>query len=217
MDLGLGAVWGMGDYEGERAILRMLPLDVAWRGRRLSWKLSMSYLQLSGPYADVGGRAERAVAGLGDTYFTTGWRTWGAQRLWQWRTKLKFPTADQKKGLGSGGVDGEVAALVYQRASTAWLHLEGGRRFRQDPADLGLRDNWRLASGVFYPLTDSLKGGLQYGWRQATTTEAEPARQLTVYLSRHLSRGQKLTLYTVRGFTEATPAWLFGFQWRRPL
>lgn len=62
---------------------------------------------------------------------------------------LKIPTADEKKGLGTGERDWGVGLSYVQPVSKSWQILgEAGYRFMGDPEGVDFEDRRRLAAGI---------------------------------------------------------------------
>ena len=114
-----------------------------WKQRTHELRINSGYLQLNDQRA-----------GVADTWLRA---TWLVQRPWmsqwwdvQWR--LKIPTADADKGLGTGSVDNEarVQALIYNKPILVWYYT--GYRQR--------------GSSSHYDLQDGLSWGAGMGWKR---------------------------------------------------
>jgi hypothetical protein len=157
---------GAGRFEGdynleEDTIVDVLNLSARWYLPRTEIQLSVPYLRIDGP-ADViviGGQpvavpgegGSRTESGLGDVvlqgeyYLRTGTESspWIIGLL-----RLKAPTGDEDKGLGTGAADLEAGiGLIQPHGPVNWL-ADVGYTWVGSSSDFDLRDVLRVGAGV---------------------------------------------------------------------
>ena len=125
--------------------------------------------------------------------------------------KIKFGTADTKKGLGTGKNDYSVFAEVYRLWDNKLdTFLNFGYRWYGDTASINYRNAWQLSTGLGYPLGRALSVGLDYSYRQRLLASLDASSEATTYLNYKLPSGHKLQFYAVKGFTRSSPDWGAG-------
>lgn len=125
--------------------------------------------------------------------------------------KVKFATADEDKGLGSGENDYGVFADVYYLAGAATPFATVGYRFLGDPAGIELRNVWQGTLGMAYQLSDKNSVAAIWDWRQASTPGVDGMNELTASWSHRLDGGIKTQVYAVAGLSDASPDYGLGF------
>lgn len=124
--------------------------------------------------------------------------------------KVKFGTADQAKGLGTGETDYALQADVYKTYGQTTALATLGYRVMGDPAGIPLKDVWYGSVGGAYKFSPETSGGLVLDLRQPTTSTGEQMRELTAYVTQKLGGPYKLQGYVVTGLTDASPDWGMG-------
>jgi hypothetical protein len=225
----VGPSYDQGDF-GTSDITRTLfiPVTVRYLGERFDVGVTSSWIRLDAP-KDVkivdgqpnrtGGEAgERAVhSGIGDFFVRGRYYLVDDPGPGSWIpsfapfAKLKFPTADEDKGLGTGHFDhglgfewdktfGQV--FIFGDASYT---IMGGKDFRDRPA---------ASVGIGYTLSPQLTVSGMLDWRRAVVKDSpnhdplELVGLLTVKLSRTLS----VTPNFFVGLTNGSPDWGLGFE-----
>jgi hypothetical protein len=129
--------------------------------------------------------------------------------------KVKFGTADEDKGLGTGKNDYTVQADVYKFMDDFTLLGSIGYRLRGDPEDIDL-DNVLIASlGGIYWFTPDVSGGLFFDFRESAISGNDSIQELSAFVSRRISENWKLQFYALTGFTDSSPDWGGGIQVKR--
>jgi hypothetical protein len=157
---------GAGRFEGDFGLEEDTTVDVfnvsaRWYLPRAEVQLSVPYLRIDGP-ADIvviGGQPvsvpgqgdSRTESGLGDLviqgeyYLRTGTESspWVIGLL-----RLKAPTGDEDRGLGTGAADVEVGIGLIQRYGPVNLLADVGYTWVGSSSEFDLRDVLRLGAGV---------------------------------------------------------------------
>ncbi|RMH37040.1 MAG: transporter [Nitrospirae bacterium] len=89
---------------------------------------------------------------------------------------VKFPTADEDRGLGTGEYDGGFGAQLSKFLTDDLIvYVDGGYTFIGQPPGPELNNQWNYDVGVGYYLTDDLLASAFYEeWRAVTDTGVNP-------------------------------------------
>lgn len=126
--------------------------------------------------------------------------------------KIKFGTADEAKGLGTGEQDYTIRADLYKFFDQFTLLGSAGYKFRGDPADVDL-ENVLLGSigGVYLP-NEIVSAGLIYDYRESALVDGDAISELTAFVSRQIEDRWAIQLYAFTGFSDSSPDWGAGIQ-----
>lgn len=215
-------------YYREPTATRVRYLPFSHEVVRDGWrfKATLPWLEVEGPgnilinLGNVGGMdysdGVTAVSGAGDVLLSA------TYELPMWSetapfidigVEIKLPTADERKGLGTGKMDVGVQVDLYQMLGSATTFVTLGYRYRQPSPYFGqLLDSWALSLGVSHPLGETLQAGVIADYRQQVTRFTDHTRELLPYISWSLDPRWSLMLYYSRGFSEDGPDHAFGTQ-----
>lgn len=211
-----GADYSRGDY-GDTEDTEVWYVPVTGKAMYNNWtaKVTVPWLRIKGPGAVVGsgdgsvtsagGAAVTTEEGMGDVVaalmytfdfdeITTSLDVTG---------KIKFPTADEDKGLGTGETDYTLGAEVTKMIGKANVSAGLSRKFVGSNATLNLHDVWIASVGAGYKLTSDLDVGVSYDWRQSASNGEQP-RDATLYASYKLTPKVNIQVYGVKGFSDAS-------------
>jgi hypothetical protein len=200
------------------------PLSVKYEHGPFTLKGSISYLMIKGPanvvgsgedFIDLGGNvATRSVSGWGDVVVSGLWTAYEAAAsgwLVDLGGKVKFGTADDTKGLGTGKNDYSAEVDIYKRVGAGTLFVTVGKRKMGDPEGIDLRDPVFTTLGWSQRLSRRTSAGLMHDFRQPVIAGHEPAREVTAFVTHKFSDTWKVQGYAVRGFSDASPDVSLGF------
>jgi hypothetical protein len=131
--------------------------------------------------------------------------------------KVKFATADEEKGLGTGKNDYSVQADFYKFADKLTLLGSIGYKFRGDPTDVDLNDVLTASFGGTYKFTPDVRGGLIFDYRESAIGGNDAVQELTGFVSRRISENWRLQFYALAGFSDSSPDMGVGIQVKREL
>lgn len=115
---------------------------------------------------------------------------------------LKLPTADERRGLGTGRPDVGIQLDAYQSLGEVTLFGAIGYRYRhRSPAFEGLNDSLNLSLGLSRSFYERWQGGLIYDFRQAASSFSGETHELLPYLSWAPDDNWTLMFYLIKGFT----------------
>ncbi|HBX36888.1 MAG TPA: hypothetical protein DEG76_06215 [Pseudohongiella sp.] len=127
--------------------------------------------------------------------------------------ELKLPTADEKRGLGTGKLDGTLQLDAYQLAGPMTLFATLAWKYRQaSPVFQDLRNSWVVSAGLSYPLAENWQGGLIYDFRGAVSEFTGDTHELIPHLSWSPDPRWSIMMYLVEGFTNDSADLAIGTQ-----
>lgn len=181
--------------------------QAAWR-----FNATVPLVSISGPASIVGdvGRGTTATErGLGDvtlagTYQFIQPETGFAD--FDFTTRVKLPTANEDKGLGTGKTDVNLEVNYHHNLGTVTPFATIGYRFLGHSAAYPLKDGFYTTLGLAAPISDGgSTAGLALTWRERIVDGADHATEAMAFLSHPLDARWKLQGYALAGFTDASP------------
>ncbi len=229
--LSAGAEYTTGTYGSDADIEDFyVPLKAAIDFRRVSFRLTVPYLSVRAPEGTViTGPGGEPVPGTGDIVTNSGigdvigsvtvYDVVRNQRLgfaMDLTGKVKFGTADANKGLGTGENDFTAQADFLKFADrTTWI-ASIGYKFRGQPPGAVLDDAFLASAGGIYKLSRDTRAGVFFDYRESSIG-ADPAQELSVFLSNRLGADWRLQVFLFRGFTDSSADWGAGVHVKRYL
>ena len=125
--------------------------------------------------------------------------------------KVKFPTASEKRSLGTGEFDGTIQVEASKTFAAFTPFLTAGYRFVGNPPGSNLQNVIFSSVGFDYRFNARLDAGLTYEWRQTASPSVGDSQELSPYLSWKLNSHISLTPYAVFGLTRAATDAEIGF------
>jgi len=224
--LSVGLDYSTGKYGGsDKTTIWYLPVTGKYSVDALTLKLTVSYLQITGPSNVVATGAEAVQlgpqtggrsthSGLGDVIAVASYNVLDDRAhglLVDVTGKIKFGTADDTEGLGTGkndyAIQGDVTKSVTPSSSVfgtlGWKDLG-------DPPGVDFKNPWYATLGGAYKFTPETTGGLSYDYRQRVITGGGPINELMGFVTHKISTTTKLQGYLVKGFSTGSPEWGAG-------
>ncbi|MCF3651931.1 hypothetical protein [Synoicihabitans lomoniglobus] len=211
-----GVSYSRGDY-GLATDTEVLVVPFNYVNETGPWKFraTLPWLHLTGPaavVADGGGTAGGPVrpngsstSGLGDSMLTAtyalaappaGWRT-------DLSAKVKLPTGDEDRGLGTGEFDYYGQVDFYRTYASFTPFFNGGYRVLGDGI-YQLKDGFYASGGVVVPIADASSIGGALNWREAIVAGGDDATEASAFYHTQLSSNWSTTVYAMKGFTDAS-------------
>jgi hypothetical protein len=218
--LSTGADYSSGDYGlSDSTRVFYVPVTAKHETGRWAFKLVVPYIRITGPSNVVGAPenqvilpdlsfARRTESGLGDVVASAFYNVLnprGAPLGLDFGAKIKFGTADDSRGLGTGKNDFSLQADFFKAIGAFTPFGTLGYRRYGDPEGVDLRNVVYGTVGSSYRISQPTTVGLAYDWRDRIVEGRDRVSELTAYVSRRLSGNWKLQVYAVRGFTNASP------------
>lgn len=217
-----GMDYSTGKYGGtESTDILYIPLTGKYEADKYTLKLTVPYLQITGPgnvVRDVGqigtpSATRTRQSGLGDvvvagTYNMYEGRTNGT--LMDLTAKIKFGTADEAKGLGTGKNDYAVQADLYKTLGKNTVFGTLGYKVMGSPAGITLNNVFYASLGAGHKYSQETSAGLILDLREKASATGFEQRELTAYVSHKLGKTWKAQAYGVKGFSNGSPDWGAG-------
>lgn len=215
----VGTEYSKGDY-GQDIDTSILAVSFAAKYEIGRWTLraSVPWLRISGPgnvvATDAGGvilpgsGERRTDSGIGDLVLGAAYLVLqgpSAPFLLDLGGKVKLPTADEKKGLGTGQADYSLYGEAFKPlAAFTPFALLGYRRYG-DPPGLELDDVFYGSLGSAYRLSPQTSFGAAYDFRDRIVEGGARLSELSAFLSHRLTQQVRLQVYAVAGLADASP------------
>lgn len=194
---------------------------VAERGR---WALRATFpwLRLSGPAAIVGGSSgavggptrpsNASSSGIGDSLISLTYKT-NPEPVGpnlNFTGKVKLPTGDETRGLGTGEFDYQAQIDYFQSFNGTTPFANFGYRVLGDGL-YQLDDGFYASAGMAFLVADGTSVGASLDWRESIVTGGDDALETTLFAYRKLNKDWATTVYGQTGFTDASPDLGLGF------
>lgn len=228
LTLGAGLHYSSGDY-GTGSTTRITSLAATARYDADPWTLraTLPYVKISGDTTVIpgvgsvrgGSSARRTESGLGDTVLAATYAAYydSASTLGVDLTgKLKLPTADEAKGLGTGELDVIFLAEAYRTFDRTTAFAGVGFHILGDAPGLPLDNVWSASLGASYRIDQRDSAGVSLEGRERAAAGASRQRELTGFFTRKLDQFWRAQAYVLVGLADGSPDWGFGLSAARP-
>lgn len=196
----------------------------------IEYRLTVPYLSVSAPEGTIfdpggeplpGSGATITESGLGDVIGSvTVYDVIYSRQLgfaMDLTGKVKFATADENKGLGTGESDYSVQADFYKFAGQFTLLGSIGYKVRGDPTGVDLNNVVMASAGGTYKFTPEVRGGLIFDYRESAIDGGDAIQELSGFVSRRFSENWRIQLFVLTGFSDSSPDWGAGLRIKRAL
>ena len=217
LSAGAGIDYSEGSYgTGSDTEILAIPFMARYDFDRWKLKLTIPYLRVTGE-GDVipgigktnrGQRGRTTESGIGDTVASA---TYGAlydrqsQLGLDLTAKLKLPTGDEQRGLGTGSFDQTLQGELFKTIDRLTVFGALGYTRFGDSDVVDLKNAWHYEVGASHPIsaTDSV-GGTLYG-RQRVVEGGSPQRELMAFWNRRVAKAHRLQAYFLLGLADGSP------------
>jgi hypothetical protein len=225
--LSTGIDFSSGDYgETDNTEIVYLPLTIKHTAFPWSAKLTVPYISITGPDSVTAGTDGTVIntdtastqttdSGLGDTvaslsYALDTW--WNSAPYVDLTAKIKFPTADSEKRLGTGETDYQAQLDIAHTMGRLTPFATLGYKIMGDTQETDFNNVLYTSLGANQRLTDTFSAGFSFDFMEATTTTNSDRKEIMGYLNWKISRTLSVNTYAVTGFTDASPDYAVGMQ-----
>jgi len=118
--------------------------------------------------------------------------------------KIKFATADETKGLGTGENDYTLQFDAFRFFDRLSLQGTAGYRLRGDPPGFELNDVFLASVGSAWLASDRMMFGMYFDYREASISGIDDVQELSGFASFRLSRAWRMELYAFTGLTNSS-------------
>jgi hypothetical protein len=219
LSLTTGIDYSSGKYGGSTATsMRYVPLILRHDSGPWTLKLTLPYLEITGPGNVIGGTdpivvnpgaaamTRRTASGMGDVVASAGHSLVSGESGWyvDLTGKVKFGTADAAKGLGTGKNDYALGTDVFRTAGRMTGIASIGYKVTGSTDTLPLRNVWFGSLGATGKTAAGNTLGLNYDFRQSASRGTAAPRDITGFISMPLDRRLKLQFYLSRGLSDGS-------------
>jgi hypothetical protein len=154
-----------------------------------------------------------SASGLGDITASAGYELFGsADRTFglDLTGKVKFGTADENKGLGTGKNDYGLSLDTY-KVSGAWTAFGGVGWMKYGSSQyIKLKNGFNANIGADYKLSTSDSIGAYYYYRERIADGGAPQSELTGYWNHKFNDNLRVQAYVLGGFANGSPDYGVG-------
>ncbi len=222
--LGIGADYTRGTYGGTHETTTFsIPFTARYESGRWTYKLTVPWLEVTGPAnfvpgfgnTDTSGKPHRrnfagttTESGIGDTVGSVTYNLWydeDAEQGIDLTGRVKLPTADAGKGLGTGSTDFSAQVDVYRTFNRTTLFADVGYYWFGHSDYVALENAVNYGIGASQKLNDEDSLGISLDGRQKASVGGAPQRELTLFWNRRMDRDTRFQAYTLFGFANGSP------------
>jgi hypothetical protein len=217
-----GLDYSTGKYGGtESTDMLYIPVTGKYEVDKYTLKLTVPYLQVTGPgnvVRDVGqigpaSTTRTKQSGLGDIVVAGTYDMYGGHANGTFvdvTAKIKFGTADEAKGLGTGKNDYALQADLYKTLGKNTVFGTLGYKVLGSPPGVTLNNVFYASLGVGHQYSQETSAGLILNLQEKAFPTGFPQQELTAYVSHKLGKTWKAQAYAVKGFSDGSPEWGAG-------
>lgn len=213
--LSTGLDYSTGDYgDAEDTEIWYAPVTGKIQKDNITLKLTVPYISIKGPGSVIGdgdvssassGTTTTTESGLGDVVGALTYTFDLTPDTYLDLTgKVKFPTADEDKGLGTGETDYTINTEITQQFGKSYVYGSAGYKFVGDNDTLDLDNSVLLGVGGGTKVTENTSVGLSYDWRESASGGDNPS-EASAFVSHSLTERVNIQAYGVTGFSDASP------------
>jgi Putative MetA-pathway of phenol degradation len=218
--LSVGADYSTGKF-GQTQATDLLYVPVTGKHEAGLWifKLVVPYIHITGPGNVVGSAdsvvilpggnaALRTENGIGDVVASAFYNVFNENSAplgLDLGAKVKFGTADESRGLGTGKTDYALQADLFKPIGALTVFGSVGYRWYGDPEGVDLQNTFYGAIGASHKVSRPTTVGLVYDGRGRISPGGGKVSELTLFGTYAFSSAWKLQVYGVKGFSDASP------------
>ncbi len=218
----VGYDYTTGKYGGTQTIDETyVPFTAAYEMNDVELRVTVPYASVSGPATIIDGTTGEFAPGPGGTRSGLGDVVMGLSLYDLLRSsdagfqldagaKVKFGTADESKGLGTGETDYSLQMNGLQEFGPAALFATAGYIWRGSPTGLHLRSVAFGSIGGDVRVADAARAGVTYGYRPAAISGFPAVQEASMFLAFAPTGGLTLRPYVSVGFSDSSPSWGAG-------
>jgi hypothetical protein len=213
LTVSVGADYTRGDYGfATDTEVFSAPVNVGYETGAWTLSASVPWITVRGPAATTGaGGAARPTSasesGMGDALLGASYRfgeVIGPVNL-AFTARVKLPTSDADKGLGTGETD-FYGQLDFYRTFDAWTPFASvGYRALGDSAIYQLEDGLYLSAGSHFRASDKTVWTIAGNWGRAILAGGDATVEAMVAVNHDFSPQWRVTGYALKGFSDASP------------
>ena len=227
--LGLGADYSRGKYgSGTETTIFSIPFTARYETERWTFKGSLPWLEVTGPsnflpgfgHVDNSGKSKKrnfagtaTESGIGDTVLSATYNAWyddDLERGIDLTGRVKLPTADAAKGLGTGSTDFSAQLDAYRTFDRWTLFADVGYYWFGHSDYVELKNAINYGIGASQKMNDRDSIGASLDGRQKSSVGGAPQRELTFFWNRRMNRDTRFQAYALVGLANGSPDFGIG-------
>jgi len=126
--------------------------------------------------------------------------------------KVKLPTADDDKGLGTGKTDFTIQADFFKPVGNETPFLTLAYKSKGEPSDFELDDAMYVSVGSDIGVSPNTHVGLSVDFQESAVSGSDDSLELFGYINQSLSSNWSFMLYGYSGLEDGSPDYGIGFQ-----
>lgn len=126
--------------------------------------------------------------------------------------RLKLPTADEEKGLGTGEADYTLQADLFKPIGNATPFLTLAYKMKGEPSDLQLDDVMFVSVGSDFRISADTNFGLSVDYQESSHSGSDDSLELFGYINQSVNSNWSIMLYGYSGLDDGSPDYGVGFQ-----
>lgn len=236
VSLSVGAEYSIGAYaQPQDTKMWYYPIAAKYERGPVTLRLTMAYLEVTGPSAVIAGDrvsvvqgnvrpANESVGGFGDTVAGITYNLWNDAAtglILDVTGKVKFGTADRAKFLGTGETDyylqGDIAkswgrfslfgTLGYKWYGDVPLFIDSNG---QPAGPIDFDNIFYATAGATWKFSSQFTAGMAYDWREKALPTSPQISEISPFAVYKFTDAQKLTAYAVIGLADGSPDFAGG-------
>jgi len=223
--LSAGAEYTTGDYGGDKSIDEVyVPVSGYYDTEKITFRLTVPFLQVRAPEGTIsegpggeiiiGDGPRTTENGLGDviaalTVYDV-YRSPGGAFALDLTGRIKFGTADEDKGLGTGENDYSAQVDMFRFYDRFTAIGSVGYTVRGDPDGVDLDNAVFVSVGFSYRASSTARYGAFYDYREASLSSNDDPQEISVFAAWRLAPQWVLRGYALAGLSDSSPDFGIG-------
>lgn len=221
--LGVGFDYSRGDYGFPQSTeVFSIPLNLSLDKDRWAFKATLPFITIKGPASVVTGTGAasgaparpttKSESGVGDAMLSATYhaRPVPGELNVDFTGRVKFGTADEDKGLGTGETDYYGQIDLYQNFGTITPFGTVGYRVLGTNATFQLKDGMYASAGAAFRVSPKTVVGAAYDWRSRIIEGAQNGTDAIAFVSTNPNDRWNVLGYLLTGFNDASPDYGVG-------
>ena len=193
------------------------PVAIAYDAPEWAARVSVPWITIKGPAVAIASTgllrptAERK-SGIGDLQLSGTYKLLhepGQPKL-GFTGKVKVPTGDEYKGLGTGATDYTAQFDLLQTFGTITPFGAVGYRWLGDNGIYQLDSGFFANAGAAFRIADGFSVGASYEWREPIAVGSDASSEVSAFVFKRLNPRWSVTLYGLKGFSDSSAGFALG-------
>jgi len=222
--LATGVDFTTGDYGAEtKSNVVNVPTSLKIELDPFILRLTVPFIWIDGDVIPVGGDPVPVPgpgggrSGLGDIVLAASYVYYPTSEylpLTELKAKVKFGTADEQEGLGTGENDYTLQLDISKGFGPVTPFVGGGYKFIGRPPGVDLRDKPFAFAGLTIRANKRFNFGLAYDWSQSSVESRPDVQEVSPFMTIKFGRHFAIDPYGVVGLSSSAADWGVGMQMR---